>query len=59
MVNYNSKIPTESNPSSYSESEIDLILIKAIGSTVSEEAASDISFEWLLDYSNIDLEDLV
>ena len=59
MVNYNSKIPTESNPSSYSESEIDLILIEAVGATVSEEAASDISFEWLLDYSNIDLEDLV
>ena len=59
MVNCNFKIPTESNPRSYSESEIDLILIEAIGSTVSEEAASDISFEWLLDYSNIDLEDLV
>ena len=59
MPNYSSKIPTESNPSSYSESEIDLILIEAIGSTVSEEAASDISFEWLLDYSNIDPEDLV
>ena len=59
MVNYNSKIPTESNPSSYSESEIDLILIEALGSRASEEVPSDISFEWLLDYSHINIEGLV
>lgn len=40
----------------YSDSEIDLILIEALGSRSSEEVASDISFEWLLDYSHISIE---
>ena len=37
----------------YSDSEIDLILIEALGSRASEEVPSDISFEWLLDTSAI------
>ena len=40
----------------YSESEIDLILIEALGTRSPEEVASDISFEWLLDYSHISIE---
>ena len=43
----------------YSDSEIDLILIEALGSRASEEVPSNISFEWLLDYSHINIEGLV
>jgi hypothetical protein len=41
----------------YSDNEIDLILIEAFGSMASEELESDIPFEWLLEYSYIDTED--
>ena len=43
----------------YSENDIDLILFEAAGSGTFEEAMSEISFEWLLEYSNTGLEDLV
>jgi hypothetical protein len=41
----------------YSDNEIDLILIEAFGSMASKELESDIPFEWLLEYSYIDTED--
>ena len=41
----------------YSDNEIDLILIEAFGSIGSEGFEGDIPFEWLLEYSYIDTED--
>jgi len=47
------------NSETYSENKIDLILFEAAGSEACEEAVNKISFEWLLEYSNTGLEDLV
>ena len=43
----------------YSDNEIDLILIEAFGSMGSEEFEGDIPFEWLLEYSQINIENSV
>ena len=47
------------NTETYSENDIDLILFEAAGSGAFEEVVSEISFEWLLEYSNTGLENLV
>jgi len=52
------KVKTVSNPKSYSVTEIDLILIRAMGLTACEEVLTDVSFEWLLEHSQSSLEDL-
>ena len=43
----------------YYDNEIDLILIEAFGSMGSEEFEGDIPFEWLLEYSQINIENSV
>ena len=45
-------------PKLYSNNEIDLILIEAMGLTAYEKVVSDMSFEWLLGYSQISLQEL-
>ena len=52
------KVKTVLNPKSYSVTEIDLILIGAMGLTACEEVLTDVSFEWLLEHSQSSLEDL-
>ena len=49
-------VQTAPNPKSYYNSGIDLILIEALSSTVCEEVTSDVSLEWLLEYSQSNLE---
>ena len=44
------------NPKSYYDNGIDLILIEAMNLTTCEEVTSDVSFEWLLKYSQSNLE---
>ncbi len=43
----------------YYDNEIDLILIEAFGSIGSEGFEGDIPFEWLLEYSQINIENSV
>ena len=49
---------TALNPKPYSNNEIDLILIEAMGLTACEEGVSDTPFEWLIEYSQLSLEEL-
>lgn len=52
----NTKAAPNSKP--YCDGEIDLILIEAMGLTAHEEVTSDVSFEWLLEYSQVSLGEL-
>ena len=49
-------VQTAPNPKSYYDNGIDLILFEAINSAAYEEVTSDVSLEWLLEYSQINLE---
>ena len=49
-------VQTAPNPKSYYDSGIDLILIETLSSTVCEEVTSDVSLDWLLEYSQSNLE---
>ena len=51
------KTTTTRDQKSYSYNEIDLILIEAFGSLVSEGWEGIIPFEWLPEYSHIIIED--
>ena len=50
---------TTRDQKTYSDNEIDLILIEAFGSIGSEGFEGDIPFEWLLEYSQINIENSV
>ena len=52
------KAKTGLKPKPYSNNEIDLILIEALGLTAYQDGLSDIPFEWLIEYSQISLEEL-
>ena len=52
------KVKTALNPKPYSNNEIDLILIEALGLTAYQEGVSDVPFEWLIEYSQISFEEL-
>ena len=52
------KVKTAPNPKLYSNNLIDFILTEAMGLTAYEEVVNDISFEWLLEYSQVSLEEL-
>ena len=45
-------------PKLYLNNKIDLILIEAMGLTAYKKVVGDISFEWLLGYSQISLQEL-
>ena len=49
-------VKTASNPKSYSENEIDIILIESMGLTAHKKTISDLSFGWLLEYSQSSVE---
>ena len=52
------KVKTGLKPKPYSNNEIDLILIQALGLTAYQEGVSDTPFEWLIEYSQLSLEEL-
>jgi hypothetical protein len=52
------KVETVPNPKLYSNNVIDFILTKPVSLTAYEEVVNDISFEWLLEYSQVSLEEL-
>ena len=47
-----------SNPKSFNDTKGDRILIEAKGLAAWEDLVSDVSFEWLLEYSQSSLEEL-
>ena len=49
-------VKTASNPKSYSDDGIDIILIESIGLTARIETMSDVYFGWLLEYSQSSVE---
>jgi hypothetical protein len=52
------KVETVPNPKLYSNNVIDFILTEPMSLTAYEEVVNDISFEWLLEYSQVSLEEL-
>ena len=52
------KVKTAPNPKLYSNNVIDFILTDSVSLTAYEEVVNDISFEWLLEYSQVSLEEL-